>query len=188
MVELKVDIKGFERAAKLIAHIPGAVAKARKYAVSKALTAVRATAVDRTTEEYYVKGKEIRSSIMMQRGQDNARMIIRGKRLLISHYIMSPKAPPKRGRYNLMGAVKRAGGLKPLGDRAFLMRTRTGKKYAPMRRKGRSRLPVEPIMAPAIPQIIGDNDMTVEAMTKAAQDAMTQEFQRQAMRILGVIR
>ena len=186
MLKLNADINGLKEIQETIAHIPGAIGKARDYSLSKALAAMKAVAVEQTQQDYYVKGSAIRKSITLRKYKDGtAQFISRGRRLLLSDYYLNP-GKIQRKRKPLYGAVRRDTGIKPLGS-AFLIRGQNSGKILPMVRTTRARYPIKALIAPAIPQIIG-NDGTIKAMNEAGSEAFRKEFQRQALRALGVLK
>lgn len=183
-VSIQVKAAGLQLASLAIAHIPGAIEKARRYSLQKALSVMRSRAVELTTEKYYAKASEIRRAMTLTRGRDAGRLIVRGQRRTLRHYKLTPTSPGKRKR-RLKGAVEKEGGLKELSSRAFLFRS--GGVWIPMKRTGRGRSPIRPIMSPAIPQIVNKPD-TIDAVREAGYEALAKEFRRQSMRILGVMK
>lgn len=183
-VSIQVKASGLQLASLAIAHIPGAIEKAKRYSLQKALTAMRSKAVELTTAKYFIKGSEVRRAMTLTRGKEAGRLVVRGRRQTLRHYKLTPASPGKRKR-QLQGAVEREGGLKPLGSRAFLFRS--GGVWIPMKRASRARSPIRPILSPAIPQIVNKPD-TIEAVREAGYDALTREFRRQSMRMMGVMK
>ena len=186
MFKIDIDAEGIQRAASSIAHIPGAIIKARKFALNKAEQAMKTAAIEETTAKYYVKASDLRRSITYSRKNGSLQMKVRGTRHTLAAYKLTPLRPGKR-RYHLYGAVKREGGLKPLGSNSFLMKSGGKHPYIPMQRTTLRSYPIRSVIAPAYPQIIG-NDDTVEKIREEALIAMEKEFKRQALRSLGVLR
>ena len=187
MLDIQIDSTEIARIAQTMRLIPGAVKQVQRYALMKAQQVMKTTAVNETVTKYYVKAAELRKSITTSRKNGELRLQVRGQRRTIAAYMMSPIRKPKHGRYYLYGAVRRGMGLKPLGRDTFLMPSRGKHPYLPMRRLSRERLPIEPIIAPAYPQLVG-NEQTVESIRQNTSEAITSEFRRQALRVLGVLR
>lgn len=187
MLDIQIDSTEIERLTQTIKLIPGAVKQVQRYALMKAQQVMKTTAITETVAKYYVKAAELRKSITTSRKNGELRLQVWGQRRTIAAYMMTPTRRPKHGRYYLYGAVKREGGLKPLGRDAFLMPSRGKHPYLPMRRLSRERLPIEPVIAPAYPQIVG-NEQTIESIRLNTSEALTAEFKRQALRSLGVLK
>ncbi|MBR1438793.1 MAG: hypothetical protein IJ587_09690 [Synergistaceae bacterium] len=130
-----------------------------------------------TSETYYVKQKDVRSSLTLKRayGRDsfNFTLISKGKRHSLGDYKISP-THPKSGNSLIYGAVKREGGLKPLQHRGddkptgFLMK-RAGGKYFPYYRVESGRKGIRAYISPSIPQLMR-NERNVEMAKIEAQE------------------
>lgn len=161
MMQFKVDMSGDIKGLKGLGAFPLQIRKAMESAQQEALRAMQAEAVTDVTEDYYLKATAVRKSITLQPFTKGGRFVVRGERQLLHRYKLTPMRPGRKS-VELKGAVKRAGGLKPLGS-AFLMRTRTG-KYIAMRRKGSNRFPIKALIGPAIPQLVSgywESDITI---------------------------
>ena len=101
-----------------------------------------------------MKQKDVRDSISVKKsygGEMNGAIISRGSR----------KSPAKQG--SVRGAVKRAGGLKPIQS-AFLF-AKGGNIYAAIRDATRIRT----LMSPSVPQIMKNKETVAEAEQKARE-------------------
>ena len=155
MFQLKIDIAKNPRTLcrsleQKFGMLPKQVKQAMQMAQEGTLEFMKRRFTELSAEEYYIKPSVIRKSIRIQNYAKGARFSVSGERQPLHRYKLTPTRPGRKA-VKLQGAVKRAGGLKPLGS-AFLMRTKTG-KYIAMRREGRNRLPVKALIGPAIPQI-----------------------------------
>ena len=184
MLSMNVELSGIREAQYTLSRSPKELERARKYAMQKALQVMRTEAVRDLQTRYYVKGSEVRKSIMLIGGSSSGQFISRGKRKNIASYHVTPSKPGKK-RKRLFGAVRKDG-LKSLGN-AFLMRSKSGSKYLVMARSGSERYPIKAITGPAIPEIM-KNEQTLEQITKSGGEALQKEFRRQALRLMGVMK
>lgn len=182
MISMKFDMKGDIDAAKSIGAWPLQIRKALEYAQRKTLRSMKSLSVDLLTDYYYIKASTVRKAITIGNYGKGGRFIARGTRLPISNYLLTPSRRSKKPK-QLYGAVRRNSGMKSLGP-AFLMPSRTGKHIA-MVRKGSSRLPIEPVIAPAVPQLIGNNPHILNEITASAQQVMTREFMVKVKEYIG---
>ncbi|MBR0035002.1 MAG: hypothetical protein IJP54_04960 [Synergistaceae bacterium] len=139
-----------------------------------AIAELKQLAVSETVQKYYISAGRIRSAMR----STSTGFTVRSAMLSMDKYKLSPTKP--RRKYTLIGAVKREGGLKPLGPNAFLY----GKH--PFKREGRSRLPISLITGPSIAQIVG-NDETGELLQERAEKLFNEKLNA-ALSKMGVIR
>ncbi|MBQ7560968.1 MAG: phage tail protein [Synergistaceae bacterium] len=184
MINIQIGSAGVERAKKLLAHIPKAFSKAQSAAIARTLDHMKTRAAQLASSKYYAKSGEIKRAITVQKkGQNAGAMISRGARKSLADYKISP-AKQKLGRRQgkLRGAVKKDGGLKNLG-KAFLIPS--GGRYLPYIRVGRGRWDIKRLMSPAIPQIIGNEEITQELSQEAGR-YFDGRLRHEVMRQLGV--
>lgn len=154
----------------LPAQLERARAKSIKQAQGDTLKSLRAYLVREITSEYWLKAGQVRQSITISRPV----LRVRSGMLTLDKYKLSPtRVRGHKGR-PLMGAVRKSGGLKPLGRRAFLLSRGSGVK--PFMRVGRTRLPVKVITGPSIAQLAGAPDRELE-ITRHVEDVFTRRFE-----------
>ncbi len=184
MIDINIDSSQIERARKLLAHMPGAFNKAQSAAISRTLQHMKAKSAQLASAKYYAKSGEIKRTIKTQKkGINSGVMTSRGARKSLADYKVSPakqKLGRKQGR--LRGAVKRDGGLKNLG-KAFLIPS--GGRYLPYIRVGKGRWDIKRLMSPAIPQILGNEEITQE-LSQETSRYFSERLNHEVMRQLGV--
>lgn len=184
---IKVSEEGLARANAALQRVPGAFPRAVASAANRAADGMRTDAVRETKEKYFVKAGDVRKTITFRKataGSMIAEMISRGKRKGLREYKLSPASPRRGQRPQLKGAVKRSGGLKPLGP-AFLVRRGSG--YVPFYRTGKGRWSMEGLVSPSIPQIV-KNKETVKVIETKGAERFEKRLDHEVLRLLGVTR
>lgn len=185
MINLSVSNEALLRAVSDLRSAQSKFPQAVARAVNRTMDGMRTDAVKETSKKYFVKAGEVRKSISFREasaGNLMGAMVSRGKRQSLSHYQITPKKPKNNAR--ILGAVKREGGLKPLGD-AFLVRV-AGGKYTPVWRLGTEKWNVKYAISPSMPQII-KNEETVKAMQEGAERRFSLRMEHEINRILEVL-
>lgn len=192
MIDIQIANNALERAnislRRILSDCPKAVARA----VNRTMDGMRTDAVRETTQKYFVKAKEVRSSITFRKataGNLMGAMVSRGRRHSLADYQMMPKTPKPGKRTPIKGAVKREGGLKSL--RGFLVK-RSGGKYFPFYRTGydpssRQHGGIKSYISPSMPQII-KNEETIRAMERGAEERFSKRLDHEIMQLLGAFR
>ena len=188
MVGIQISNGQLERAnsalKRIISESPRAVARA----VNRTMDGLRTDAVKETSERYFVKPKDVRSSLSFRKataGNLMGAMVSRGKRHSLADYQLFPRTPKRGQKTQLQGAVKREGGLKPLKDINFLVK-RSGGRYFPFYRIGKGKWKINSLISPSMPQIVNNED-TVKAMEKGAQERFYKRLNHEAMQLLGFL-
>lgn len=182
MLNVSVDTQGMDYIVRRLKAIPGAYRKASHLALMRALDSMRSEGIARAAEEYYAKTPELRRILTVRKGKESGYILAQGIRKSLADYYLTPKSPPKHNK-GLHGAVRREG-IKDLPG-AFLIRLRG--RYYPYIRVGRRRWDIKSLIAPAIPQLLGHENIT-EAMEEEAMQVFTRRFEHEALRILGALR
>ena len=184
---IDINITGFDeslkRAARALTHVRGGFEKAVSLSLNRTLEGLRTDAARETKERYYLNSSEIKNSMSLKKsspGDLNAVLKSRGKRKSLADYQLTPKAPKPGARPQLRGAVKKAGGLKSLGN-AFLIR-RSG-KYRPYYRDNGK---LHAFISPAVPQAVA-NDETVEKLNQSAGERFEKRINHEVLRLLGAL-
>ncbi|MBQ7733865.1 MAG: hypothetical protein IJT58_07595 [Synergistaceae bacterium] len=165
IISISFDSSALVRAGIFLAQAPEKAKIAVSHAVNRSLEKFKTIAVRETARRYFVKQKDIRESIETKKSYGGALhglVISRGHRQPLTKFSVSPKKNPvKQGSFR--GAVKRAGGLKPIplaflapfrGDvRAFI---RDGKKW-------------RMLMSPSVPQMMKNKQTVAEAEKSSRQ-------------------
>ncbi len=187
MINIQISDTALERAnsalKKILEDSPRAIARA----VNRTMDGLRTDAVRETTQKYFVKAKDVRASISFRKANPGSlmgAMVSKGKRHSLADYQLTPSKPRLGRPMPLKGAVKREGGLKPLGP-AFLVK-RSGGRYFPFYRIGKGKWKMNSLISPSIPQII-KNEETVKAMEQGAEERFRTRLDHEVMQLLGVL-
>lgn len=189
MIQLSISNASLERAVSDLAGVQRDFPQVLARAVNRTMDGMRTDAVQETRKRYFVNAKDVRASISFRKasaGSLMGAMVSRGKRHSLADYQLTPSTPRAGKRPQLKGAVKREGGLKPLGP-AFLVK-RTGGRYFPFYRigsgSGNKNKGIQSLISPSMPQLI-KNEETVEAMQQGAEERFTKRVEHEISLILG---
>jgi len=157
-----------DRAVRLLAHLPGAAQQAMARAMNRALLGARTAATKQTRAQYRIKASAIKATMRLERATRTrlqASVVSRGKRISLFAFGTKPNQPGTGGpgKPQLRVGVKRAGGRKPVRS-AFVARAGWV-----ARRKGKKRFPLESLFGPAVPQMLGNEEVLAEVEAVAQQ-------------------
>ena len=168
MISLNIEFRQQARIKGLDTRIDKAVQLAQKEAV-RALKAETARAV---SAQYWLSQALVKKHISEQQKG----ILVRSERLSLDKYKLSPRKPSRKRI--LHAAVRRDGGMKSLGRRAFIW---GGHPFA---RTSRARLPIKKLVGPAVPQLV-DNDGVLEQIQQKGQDTFSKRFKHYISRLGG---
>lgn len=117
---------------------------------------------------------------------DNLEIHYQGRLLTPTHFSMKPTSRPANGRaYTVTAQIKKSGGRKALGSKAFLAKSgREGTVQIPFQRVGAARLPINPIKTVSVPQMI-TNETVSENIHKRINEELAKRLDHNLKRILG---
>ena len=187
MIAIQISNEGLERANATLKSMREKLPSAISRTVNRTMDGLRTDAVSETHERYFVKAKDVRSSLTFRKataGNLMGAMVSRGKRHSLADYQLTPSTPRKGKKIQLKGAVKREGRLKSLGP-AFLVK-RSGGKYFPFYRIGKGKWKMNSLISPSMPQII-KNEETVKAIEKGAEERFSKRLDHEVMRLIGIL-
>lgn len=174
--------KAVERAKKLLSEVPGGVETALMRAVNRAAQSGKAQTVREVRARYTVKAGDIRKTLTTTKATRTnleAEIVSRGSPLGLAYFKHTPRTDTTgAARKRVRVAVKKEGGLKPLGQ-AFVWQGKI------MQRIGKTRPPIEKKIGPAVPSMIGNPDV-VEAIEEKTQEAVVKRLDHEVNRILKV--
>lgn len=157
---------------------PSAIARALNRAAQNA----RTNAVKKAREGYQIKASDIRSTIKITSANKNtlgALVKSTGERIPLIKFKVSPKDPrPKNPPKMLKAAVKKTGLKGVVG--AFVADINGNKVF---QRTGKSRLPITQLFGPAVPQMLGSQDVRTFVESEAAK-VFDQRLDHEISRIL----
>ena len=180
-INITFDTSALKRVGIFLAQAPENAKIAVSHAVNRSLETFKSANVKETAHKYFVKQKDLRSSLTVRKsygGELQGAVIARGERKPLTQYMVSPKKiPVKDGSFR--GAVKRLGGLKPI-PLAFLMPGKSG-LYAAIRDKFGDYERLRILMSPSVPQLT-KNKETVAVATQKAEETFTKRLEHELKR------
>lgn len=184
-MNISISTEGLERANKALAHINGGFPRAVSATVNRVLEGMRTDAVNETKARYYAKPGDIRKTITLKTTKSASNfqgaMISRGTRKSLADYKLTPRTP-KKGMKGLEGAVKNEG-LKQIKS-GFLLKQKGS--YKPYIRTSSGKWGIEPLISPAIPQIL-KNEETVKIIEEKAAERFEKRLNHEVMRMLKLL-
>lgn len=175
-----IDNKDLKRVQKRLGALKHKAPNVISNSLNRAITNLRSNVVKKTREEYFIKAKQIRSTMKIKKSNRSslgAMVTSEGNKEPITSYKVTPKKPTKIKRH-VKVAVKK-GDPKTLLD-AFII-----EKYGNQifKRYSYDRFPIEQIYGPAIPQILG-NEETREFVEKEAWKTYEKRLDHEINRVL----
>lgn len=172
--------KALERAAKLLSEIPDGYELAVYRSMNRAAQAGRTAAVSTIRQEYEIKASTVRRHFKIHkasRGNLEALVTAKGPNLPLVQYKTRPKTDTTgNARKRVRVAVKKKGGLKPLGQ-SFVYKGRI------LQRLGTASLPVHEVYGPAIP-LAANNNEVVKNVEKVMQETFLQRLDHETKYLL----
>ncbi|MBQ7544919.1 MAG: phage tail protein [Synergistaceae bacterium] len=191
MIQLNISNAMLERAVSNLRSVQSQMPQALARAVNRTTDGLRTDAVKETHKKYFVSAKDVRASISFRKataGSLMGAMVSKGKRHSLADYQLTPNRPQSGRKAALKGAVKREGGLKPLGP-AFLIK-RAGGRYFPFYRvgsgSGNRYKGIQSLISPSMPQII-KNEETLRVMEQGAQERFAKRVDHEISLILDAL-
>lgn len=167
MIKLKAE--QIDKAESLLSDIPGAAPKAMAGAINRAVTSSRTEASRKVREKYYVKHKDVISTIKLYRassGDLSGMIISRGHLLALTKFRVTPKRPQPKRKSPVKVRVKRGEGG-PIKN-AFVARMQSGHTGV-FARVGKQRLPIQERFGPSVPQMLDSRDVREWVEQKASE-------------------
>lgn len=133
-------------------------------ALNRAAMNARTNAVNKARENYNIKATDVRKTITIRKANKNAlgaMVISKGSTVPLIKFKVSPKKRTKK-RKAIKAAVKK-GPLKEVGG-AFIGDVHGSKVF---KRVGNSRLPINRLFGPSIPQMLGNRSVKEYIETEA---------------------
>lgn len=185
MIEIfRFDTERLERASRQVANLTQIYPKAARKVQGKVLKAVRRRLAEKTSELNYVTVRQIEGSMEIFGGA----IRLRDRRHNLKTYMARLIKSPGRRAQGLMGAVKRAGGLKHI-PHGFLVNL--GGNVLAFERHGYSKSGswrnVEKLYAPAYAQIVLDKEV-VDAGIKRGEEVFNENMRLEIMKELRAIK
>lgn len=133
------------------------------------LNAMRAEAVRKAKDVYFVKPHRIRRAISTKYDKSGGLFTVTGRRMNVADFYMSPKSRPKRRMKGLTIGVKRESGLEHV-PRGFIIPGKNSGKMLGFVRVGKAQDDIEALTRPAIPQLMENPDVQEAILERGADD------------------
>ncbi|WP_088227790.1 phage tail protein [Desulfosporosinus sp. FKB] len=151
-------------------------------ALNRAAQNARTNAVKKVREDYQIKAGDVRSTIKItQANRTTLGAVVKstGERIPLIKFKVSPSNPrPKKPPSVLKVQVKKTGLKEIVG--AFVADINGNKVF---RRTGKSRLPIEQLYGPAVPQMLGSSSVR-QFVESEASKMFDQRLDHEIQRIL----
>ena len=181
---IEIDPALMRQAMAALTHIPEGGPKALARAINRAAETARTEASRKIREMYYIKHSDIRSTISIRKATASsiaAEVVSRGRPVALTKFRVTPRTVQPRRNSPVIVRVKRGGGGAVAG--AFVARVSSG-HVGVFRRLGQSRLPIQQLYGPSVPQMLGSPDV-VRSVEQKAQEALEQRLNHEINRLLG---
>lgn len=156
---------------------------AAMHAINRATAAGKVAATREVVKLYTVKRAKINERVTTSRasvGNLEASVSWRGRPIGLADFQVNPSKPQPTLRPVLSANVLKSTGLKPVPG-AFLANVRSGLRA--FERSGSSRLPIEALYGPSVPEMLG-NESVVEAIETRANEVLEARLEHEITRML----
>lgn len=173
-----------DEARAFLAHLPGAMERAAARAINRTNASVKKVAAEKTAEKYYTKQKDVKETMSVSKATPKklvAALMSKGKRIPLSAFKISPNKVDSKNRAIMQAQVKRAGSGGAI-RRAFLVKFASG-HTAVMERRGKSRLPIDELYGPAVPQMMSQKAVT-SAMNEKTETVLSKCLEHEVDAVL----
>jgi hypothetical protein len=180
-----IDPRQMAQAQAVLANVKNGARRAASNAINRASEAARTEAVRKATERYYIRAKDVRSTITLTKAKPE-RLIgyvkSRDTGRPLSFFKVNPNAPRKSRPNVLRVATIKETGIKDL-PKAFIARGKTSGKIHVLKRIGKDRYPVHVLYGPAVPQML-DQDKVKWMIVRRASEMMESRLDHEISRLL----
>lgn len=180
---ITIDIEKVKEVEKELGQYKSKAPVALSRALNRAASNAKTNASKKVRENYTIKAKDISSTISItkaNRGSLRAVVKSKGERIPLIKFKVSPSNPRTKNPPKVLKVAVKKGGLKALVG-AFVANVNGNKVF---RRLGKSRLPIEQLFGPAVPQMLGTSTVK-EFVESEATKVFDQRLDHEIKRILG---
>lgn len=185
MIEFNSD--QIKKAESLLGDIEGALPKVQANAINRALITGRAEVVRAVVREYVISATDIRKTIIVKSAttqNPQGYIISKGSPIALSKFSVQPNRPGVKVKVVVV-RVKNSSAYKPI-KKAFVTKFASG-HVAIAKRVGASRLPIQQLYGPSIPQMIGSDNVGKQIEQKATK-MLDQRLDHEINRVLETIK
>ena len=182
MFEIKIDESQLRFIESNFDNLKGKMPNALANAINRSMEMVKTEALRQATSKYTIKKGELSDSIKFTRssgGNLTARIVSTGSVIGLDHFKLTPKT---RGKYkkNVNSIVKKGeGGSIPNAFIAY-----SDGRLGAFKRKSTKRLPIERLMGPSAPQMLGE-DSILEYLQGFMEEKLNMRLEHEIERLMG---
>lgn len=165
---ITVQVGGnIQAAINAVARIPEEARKLQRQLPRELGKIIGDIAADEASKVYWIKKSRVKKAV----SKTNAGIIIRGTRQNVIDFRMTPNRPGKRRKNGIRVAVMRSGGLKTIRS-GFPISPRFHGRVLGMMRVGKGRYDLKALTAPAIPQLLNNEEVQAGIETRIQSEAI----------------
>ena len=182
MFEIKIDESQLRFIESNFDNLKGKMPNALANAINRSMEMVKTEALRQATSKYTIKKGELSDSIKFTKssgGNLTARIVSTGSVIGLDHFKLTPKT---RGKYKktVNSIVKKGeGGSIPNAFIAY-----SDGRLGAFKRKGEKRLPIERLMGPSAPQMLGE-DSILEYLQRFMEEKLNMRLEHEIERLMG---
>ena len=182
MFEIKIDESQLRFIESNFDNLKGKMPNALANAINRSMEMVKTEALRQATSKYTIKKGELSDSIKFTRssgGNLTARIVSTGSVIGLDHFKLTPKT---RGKYKktVNSIVKKGeGGSIPNAFIAY-----PDGRLGAFKRKSTKRLPIERLMGPSAPQMLGE-DSILEYLQGFMEEKLNMRLEHEIERLMG---
>lgn len=182
MFEIKIDENQLRHIESNFDNLKGKMPNAFANAINRSMEMVKTEALRQATSKYTIKKGELSDSIKFTRsssGNLTARIVSTGSVIGLDHFKLTPKT---RGKYKktVNSIVKKGeGGSIPNAFIAY-----SDGRLGAFKRKSTKRLPIERLMGPSAPQMLGE-DSILEYLQGFMEEKLNMRLEHEIERLMG---
>ncbi|MGG3504760.1 phage tail protein [Paenibacillus lautus] len=180
-----IDVKSnFKKLKRSLQQSDKAVRQAVLSSLNRATQRAKTEAGRKTREKYVVKQKDVVQTLSVRKANGNdlqAVITSKGHTIPLINFSVAPKRKLKRAPKALKAAVYRGGARKSIPG-AFI--ATAGSHLGVFMRKGRKRLPIGELRGPAVPSMVGNEEVR-EHVQQVYGEEMQKRLPHELDRVLG---
>jgi hypothetical protein len=180
---ITIDTIKFKEVEQALGEYKNKAPTALSRAINRAAANAKTNASKKAREQYNIKAKDITSTFKITNANKSSlRAIVKssGERIPLIKFKISPSKPNPRKLPKVLRVEVKKGGLKNLVG-AFVANVNGNKVF---KRLSKSRLPIQQLYGPAVPQMLGTDNVR-EFIENEASKVYDQRLDHEIQRILG---
>lgn len=173
-----------EKAQEALKFVPEKLPGVLSRAINRAAESARTEAGRKAREQYYIKQRDVVSTIRIRQAtpDDLAAIVIsRGNLVPLTKFRVTPNRPQPTRKSPIIVRVKKGGGG-PI-KHAFVARMRSG-HLGVFNRAGKKRLPIMERYGPSVPEML-NSDTVSQYVEAKASEVLEKRLEHEIERVLG---